>query len=75
MASGWLHLLHSIANAVKARDHPLNPLLLPCLPQGEWLRSYQPMGERTQKVQPGADELGPVPPSNAYVRRISGSQF
>jgi hypothetical protein len=49
--------------------------LLPCLPQGEWLRSYQPMGERTQKVQPGADELGPVPPSNAYVRRISGSQF
>lgn len=44
-------------------------------PQGEWLRGYQTMAERPHKAAPGSDELGPVPPSNAYVRRVSGSHW
>ncbi|PSC76850.1 citrate synthase [Micractinium conductrix] len=40
--------------------------------RGEWLRGYQPVVARPQQPPPGTDEMGPVPPSNAYVRRISG---
>lgn len=43
--------------------------------RGQWLRGYQPMGQRPAAADPGADQLGPVPPSNAYVRRVSGSQW
>lgn len=43
--------------------------------QGEWLRSYQSMAERPHTQPPGADELGPVPPSNAYVRRVKGTHW
>lgn len=43
--------------------------------RGEWLRSYQSMAERPHTQPPGADELGPVPPSNAYVRRVKGTHW
>lgn len=40
---------------------------------GEWLRDYQPLSSRPKDV-PGED-LGPVPPSAAYNRRIAGSNW
>jgi citrate synthase len=43
--------------------------------RGEWLRGYQTMAERPHQQPPGTDELGPVPPSNAYVRRVSGTHW
>jgi citrate synthase len=43
--------------------------------RGEWLRGYQALAQRPQVVDPKADELGPVPPSNAYVRRVSGTHW
>ena len=43
--------------------------------QGEWLRSYAPMAQRPQVPDPQADQLGPVPPSSAYVRRVSGTSW
>eukprot|EP00887_Chlorella_sp_A99_P004780 scaffold4.g4780.t1 len=50
--------------------------------RGVWLRQYQPLAGRRPGSPAGApgdageedeDALGPVPPSNAYVRRTSGS--
>lgn len=42
---------------------------------GEWLRSYENLEARPSEGPAGADDLGPVPPSAAYVRRISGSKW
>lgn len=43
--------------------------------RGEWLREYAPLEERKERSgsgQGGEDDLGPVPPSAAYQRRIAG---
>lgn len=44
--------------------------------RGEWLRDYVPLHERGGGGGGGGrveeDDLGPVPPSNAYVRRVAG---
>ena len=42
-----------------------------CGRQGAWLRDYEPMSERKH----GDGALGAVPPSNAYRRRIAGSNW
>ena len=39
--------------------------------QGTWLRDYEPMSER----KPVDGVLGAVPPSNAYRRRVAGSNW
>ena len=47
-----------------------------CLvPQGVWLRDYTPVTERREGDDDyrGAD-MGKVPPSNAYQRRVAGAQ-
>lgn len=52
-----------------------NSRLLPCL-QGEWLLQYKPISERPPEAEEvGAEDLGPVPMSKAYVRRISGKNW
>ena len=40
---------------------------------GEWYRDYQPLQARPEKVE--GDDLDSVPPSAAYSRRISGSNW
>jgi citrate synthase len=42
---------------------------------GEWLHGYTPLEARPREGPPGGDDLGPVPPSAAYVRRVSGSKW
>lgn len=41
---------------------------------GEWLLEYQPLESRPREGPPG-DDLGPVPPSAAYQRRVAGSNW
>jgi hypothetical protein len=42
--------------------------------QGVWLRDYEPMPQRQHKSEIG-DTLGEVAPSNAYRRRIAGTNW
>jgi len=43
--------------------------------RGEWLRQYAPLEARPREGPPGDDDLGPVPPSAAYQRRVAGSNW
>ena len=43
--------------------------------QGEWLRHYSDLSERPAQAAEGADDLGPVPPSSAYTRRVAGTHW
>lgn len=40
---------------------------------GNWLRDYEPIDSR--KTEGSEDDLGPVPPSAAYVRRVAGTNW
>ncbi len=42
--------------------------------QGVWLRDYEAMPQRENRQMMG-DTLGEVAPSNAYKRRIAGSNW
>lgn len=42
---------------------------------GEWLRRYTPLESRPANGAAGEDDLGPVPPSAAYVRRTQGTRW
>ena len=42
--------------------------------QGVWLRDYETMPQRQNRQMMG-DMLGEVAPSNAYKRRIAGSNW
>jgi citrate synthase len=42
---------------------------------GVWLRKYENLEVRPSEGPADGDDLGPVPPSAAYVRRISGSKW
>lgn len=42
--------------------------------QGVWLRDYETMPQRQNRQMMG-DTLGEVAPSNAYKRRIAGSNW
>merc|ERR1719248_478954 len=39
--------------------------------QGVWLRHYEPMGNRPEKIE--GDDVTPLEPSNAYKRRLAGT--
>jgi hypothetical protein len=49
--------------------------VLPTLAQGVWLRDYEPMSGRQQHAPNPAQTLGLLAPSNAYRRRIAGSNW
>jgi citrate synthase len=41
---------------------------------GRWLEPYVPLAARPEEGS-GGDELGPVPPSAAYTRRVAGTNW
>ena len=44
--------------------------------QGVWLRDYEPVNQRQDhESSSGKETLGEVAPSNAYKRRIAGSNW
>ena len=43
--------------------------------QGVWLRDYEAMPQRAQRESGPAQRLGEVAPSNAYRRRVSGTNW
>lgn len=42
---------------------------------GEWLLPYVPLAQRPKEGPREGDDLGPVPPSAAYTRRVAGSNW
>ena len=43
--------------------------------QGVWLRDYEAMPQRRHEAAGPAQTLGQVAPSNAYRRRVAGSNW
>ena len=43
--------------------------------QGEWYRDYAPMGQREPQEDQIGDKPGLIPPSNAYKRRVAGTNW
>ena len=42
---------------------------------GAWLLDYIPLAARPKEGPPAGDDLGPVPPSAAYTRRVAGTNW
>ncbi len=43
--------------------------------QGVWLRDYEPVNQRKDDQTAGKDTLGEIKPSNAYKRRVAGTNW
>ena len=43
--------------------------------QGVWLRDYEPMNQRQDNQTSERETLGAVKPSNAYKRRVAGTNW
>ena len=43
--------------------------------QGVWYRDYAPMGQREPQEDQIGDKPGLIPPSNAYKRRVAGTNW
>lgn len=43
--------------------------------QGVWLRDYEPVNTRKEDCESVKETLGEVKPSNAYKRRIAGTNW
>ena len=46
-----------------------------CLLQGVWLRDYEPMNKRKDDQTTVKETLGEIKPSNAYKRRVAGTNW
>lgn len=43
--------------------------------RGVWLRHYDSPNQRTAVTKPAEEQLTPLPPSNAYARRVAGENW
>lgn len=43
--------------------------------QGVWLRDYEPVNQRQDNQSSVKETLGEVKPSNAYKRRVAGTNW
>ena len=46
-----------------------------CCSQGVWLRDYEPVNQRKDDQSTVKETLGDIKPSNAYKRRVAGTNW